>query len=514
MAKLLTAAQMREADRRTIEEVGLPGVVLMENAGAAALTLLQQRLPDWRRQTVLVLAGTGNNGGDGFVVARRLLQEGGRVSVFVLGACDQLRGDAQTHFRAFENSGGLVREMTIGEDWQRIGSLIGHAGVVVDAVFGTGLTRPVTGEIATLFAKINRSDKPLLAIDIPSGVSADSGQILGVALQARWTVTFGAEKIGHRSYPGAAVCGEVVTAPIGIPNHLIERPEHTVARNLLADLTFPPRPADGHKGTFGHLLVWAGSVGKEGAAVLTALGALRSGPGLVTVATPEPARLGVASKLTEAMTLALSGREEGVLAAVEQLQPDALAIGPGLGEAEWLGEGIAAVLRACDCPAVLDADALNGLAKTGHLLATLSQGRQAPLVLTPHPGEFARLLSGAVSAAAVQMDRLGYAVQVAQEWQLWLVLKGAGTVIAAPDGRAWINETGNSGLAAGGSGDLLTGVIAGLLAQGWPVEAAVRAGVWLHGRAADLVAEVGGEAGLLATDLLPQLRTLRNSLIF
>ncbi len=513
MAKLLNSAQMREADRRTIEELGLPGVVLMENAGAGVVHWLKHHLPDWHGQTFLVLAGPGNNGGDGFVVARRLLQDGARVSVFLFGHCDRLQGDALIHFQAFEGSGGLVREMGLAADLQMFDRLLSHAGVVVDAVFGTGLTRPVEGVTASLFDKINRAGKPIMAVDIPSGVSADHGQILGVALRARWTVTFAAEKIGHRTHPGADWCGEMAVVSIGIPSTYIDLPEHAVARNLPGDLTIPRRRSDGHKGTFGHLLVWAGSVGKEGAAALTALGALRTGPGLVTVATPHGARGGVAAKVTEAMTWPLPD-EGGVVPVMDALhasgvQPDALAVGPGLGGDDWLCAAILALLREWDRPAVLDADGLNALARQGHLMAELSRSRQAPLILTPHPGEFSRLLSGAVSAAAVQADRLNYARQVAQEWQVWLVLKGAGTVIAAPDGRAWINETGSAALAAGGSGDLLTGIIAGLLTQGWPVESAVRAGVWLHGRAAD--AE-GGGAGLLASDLLPHVRRLRNQL--
>ncbi|MBF0461798.1 MAG: NAD(P)H-hydrate dehydratase [Magnetococcales bacterium] len=516
MAKLLDSGQMRAADRRTMEELGLPGVVLMENAGAGVVSLLQQRLPDWRKQTVLVLTGQGNNGGDGFVVARRLLQAGVAVSVFMLGRCDGLRGDALTHFRVFEGCGGLVRERSIAADWQQFDRLLEEADVVVDAVFGTGLTRPVEERMAHLFGLVNRSGKPVLAVDLPSGVSADTGQILGVALQARWTVTFAAEKIGHRTYPGAAWCGEVVVVPIGIPDRFIQIPEHAIARNLPADLAIPLRQADGHKGSFGHLLIWAGSVGKEGAAVLTALGALRTGPGLVTVATPQAARSGVVAKVTEAMTLPLpdDGTEASVLAALHAsaVQPDALAIGPGLGRDAWLDGALIELLQQWDVPTVLDADGLNLVARRRHVIAKLSQGRHAPLILTPHPGEFSRLLAGAVSAAAIQADRLHYARQVAQAWQVWLVLKGAGTVIAAPDGRAWINDTGNTGLAAGGSGDLLTGVIAGLLTQGWSAESAVRAGVWLHGRAADLVAQEGGEAGLLASDLLPHVRRLRNSL--
>uniref|UniRef100_UPI00102C06E0 NAD(P)H-hydrate epimerase n=1 Tax=Candidatus Magnetaquicoccus inordinatus TaxID=2496818 RepID=UPI00102C06E0 len=404
MAKLLTSAQMREADRRTIEELGLPGVVLMENAGAQAVKVLKQRLPDWQKLPVLVLAGQGNNGGDGFVIARRLLQSGVRVSVFMFGQCDRLQGDALTHFQVFEGSGGLVREVGIASDLQRFDQLLSHAGVVVDAVFGTGLTRPVEGITLQLFDKVNRSGKAVLAVDIPSGVSADSGQILGLALQARWTVTFAAEKIGHRTYPGAALCGEVICADIGIPDRYIAIPEHNVARNVLDDVQKPQRRADGHKGTFGHLLIWAGSAGKEGAAVLTAMGALRMGPGLVTVATPAAARPGVMGKLTEAMSLSLPMDDEAVLRTLLEceIQADALAIGPGLGNRPGLAHTILALLNRWDIPTLLDADALNAIAQEGHLLAGVSRGRQAPLILTPHPGEFSRLLSGAVSAAAVQ----------------------------------------------------------------------------------------------------------------
>ena len=515
MAKLLNSAQMREADRRTIEELGLPGMVLMENAGAKVTEQLKRCFPGWKKHPILVLAGQGNNGGDGFVVARRLLQDGARVSVFLLGQCQALQGDARQHFQVFNGMGGVVREVGPTVDQKVFETLLAHAGIVVDAVFGTGLTRPVEGVTAQRFEKVNRSGKPVLAVDLPSGVSADTGQILGVALRADWTVTFAAEKIGHRTYPGAGLCGDVLLANIGIPSLFIDVPEHVVARNLVDDLEIPPRRADAHKGTFGHLLILAGSVGKEGAAALTALGALRTGPGLVTVATPQAAQLGVAAKLTEAMTLPLPNNdtEEGVLSTIRAsaIQPNALALGPGLGTDDWVSYAVQGLLNLFDVPAVLDADALNALAKEnrGQNMANLSQNRNAAMVLTPHPGELARLL--ACSVPDVQADRLGCAMKVAKDWQIWLVLKGAGTVIAAPDGRAWISETGNSGMAAGGSGDLLTGIIAGLLAQRWSVESAVRGGVWLHGAAADAAAKEGGQAGLLASDVLPYLRRLRAS---
>ena len=512
MARLLNSAQMREADRRTIEDLGLPGVVLMENAGAHVTKHLKYRYPLWKKQPILILAGQGNNGGDGFVIARRLWQDGAQVSVFLFGRRSALQGDALQHCQVFHALQGVTREVNTPTDLQAFDSLLAHAGVVVDAVFGTGLTRAVGGLIAPCFEKVNRAHKPVLAVDIPSGVCADSGQVLGVALQAQATVTFAAEKIGHRTYPGAGLCGEVIRANIGIPATFIDIPEHTVSRNLVDDLEIPARRLDGHKGTFGHLLAFAGSVGKEGAAVLTALGALRTGPGLVTVATPQTAQLGVASKLIEAMTLPLPPGNSGAaaVAALQQaaLQPDALAMGPGLGDSDWVYSIIQDLLALFDVPAVLDADALNVLAKgrRRQVIANMAKNRHAALVFTPHPGEFARLLNCTV--AEVQADRLGHATQAAKTWHLWVVLKGAGTVIAAPDGRAWINETGHSGLASGGTGDLLTGIIAGFLTQQWPIETAVRLGVWLHGAAADAVAQEEGTTGLLATDLLPHLRRL------
>ena len=523
MAKLLTSRQMQTADRRTIEELGLPGMVLMENAGAGVTQLLQHRVPDWRQQRILILAGRGNNGGDGFVVARRLFQEGGRVSVLLFGDEADLTGDALTNYQVFTRLGGKVRAVTEAADKAAdlapFADLMGHSGVVVDALFGTGLQRPVTGLALSLFHDLNRSPKPVLAVDIPSGVSADSGQVLGAALRADWTVTFAAEKIGHRTWPGAGFCGEVVPVPIGIPAAFIDIPTHKVALNQPDDLVIPKRDPGGHKGRFGHLLILAGSLGKEGAAALAALGALRMGPGLVTVATPRSAQPGVAAKVTEAMTLPLpNNNTESCLGAgsldtmlESGITPAAMAIGPGLGTNRWAFNAMYGLTARWDVPVVLDADALHVLAKRGRDFVGLTGHRKSPLVLTPHPGEMAQLWE--CNIQEIQADRLKNARRAAEVWKVWLVLKGAGTVIAAPDGRAWINATGNSGLAAGGSGDLLTGVISGLLSQGWPVESAVRAGVWLHGAAADAaVANGQGEAGLLATDLLPHLRQLRNGL--
>ncbi|MBF0446472.1 MAG: NAD(P)H-hydrate dehydratase, partial [Magnetococcales bacterium] len=382
------------------------------------------------------------------------------------------------------------------------------------------LTRQVEGLIAQAFDIINQLQTPVLAVDIPSGVSADSGKILGCGLKAQWTVTFAAEKIGHRIYPGAGLCGEIITVPIGIPKQFIDDDNHTVARNQMDDLAIPNRKTDGHKGNFGHLLIVAGNVGKEGAATLTALGALRTGPGLVTVATPESARQIIAGKLTEAMTIPLSidGNQHELatnwLYTIQDsaIKPTAIAMGPGLGTQENFTICVQALtLHWKDIPIILDADALNLLALSGGQVKIITQKRGAPLILTPHPGELARLLQ--LTVAEIQKDRLAIAVTTAKKWQAWLVLKGADTIIAAPDGRAWINDNGNSGLASGGSGDLLTGIIAGLLTQDWPIETAVRCGVWLHGAAADAAIVAGNsESGLLAQDILPFVIKLQNTL--
>ncbi|MBF0127138.1 MAG: NAD(P)H-hydrate dehydratase, partial [Magnetococcales bacterium] len=341
---------------------------------------------------------------------------------------------------------------------------------------------------------------------------------LGCALKADWTVTFAAEKIGHRIHPGAGLCGEITVVPIGIPEHFLNIPAHNVAKNLLDDLVLPSRPPDTHKGHCGRLLILAGSVGMEGAAILTAQGALRTGPGLVFVATPAAAQAVVSAGVVEAMTLSLPNNEAGTHlgdGALEVIQasgvhPQVLALGPGLGNNRRTLPLVCALVERHDLPVVLDADALNALAGEGEWIPSLATGRTAPLILTPHPGEMARLTRESVQE--VQSDRLGTARRCATSWGVWVVLKGANTLIAAPDGQAWINMTGNSGLASGGSGDLLTGIIAGLLAQGWPTESAVRAGVWLHGTAADVAAREGGMAGLVASDLLPVIRRLRNTL--
>lgn len=514
MAKLLTSEQMQEADKLTINELGIPGAVLMENAGAGLHRALWEKVPGLREKSVLVLAGAGNNGGDGFVLARKLLLDGVRVTVFLMGEEAKLKGDARLNQQVYAKLHGKTVEVTKESNLGAFDARLTHTDIVVDALFGTGLTREVTGLPATLIERINARNKPVMAVDIPSGISADDGAILGTAFKAEWTVTFAAEKIGHRQYPGAGLCGEVILIPIDIPPVFIETPTNATALNIPGDLTIPRRPPEGHKGTFGHLLVVAGSVGKAGAAVLTASGALRTGPGLVTVATPRTAQPQVAAQLTEAMTLALPEKSghlgAGSINAMldQKLRLAAIAMGPGLGTSRAVFATVLELASRNDVPVVIDADAINVIPKKSQRLRQIVKERSAPIVLTPHPGELARLIG--VKVEEIQADRLGIARKLAEKWGLWLVLKGAGSVIAAPDGRAWINATGNSGLGSGGSGDLLTGIIGGLLAQSWPVESAVRMGVWLHGKAADEAIAETGPAGLMASDLLPHVRRILN----
>ncbi|ABK45796.1 carbohydrate kinase, YjeF related protein [Magnetococcus marinus MC-1] len=514
MQPLLTAEQMRRVDQDTIERFGLPGMVLMENAGRACVDLLYARLPDLARRRVLILCGGGNNGGDGLVIARWLRDAGVDTRVVLFTPADRLTGDAATNQRLYTRLGGELREALHEEDLAKLPSWLGHAGVVVDALLGTGLERAVEGHFALAIEQLNASRKPVLAVDLPSGIHADTGQILGCAVRATWCVTFAAAKIAHYTHPGAEHCGEITVAPIGIPRPMLERPEHTVSLNSPARWHPPARSPASHKGNHGHLLILGGSRGKGGAPALAAMAAQRMGSGLITCAVPRSVQPQVASLCPEAMTFAMDEESDGGIlpehrGPCKQLgfNPSVVAVGPGLGTGGGAAELIAQ-LMITPLPMVMDADALNLLALQPGLL----RAHRAPeLVLTPHPGEFSRLCGHRVEE--IQADRVTIARNFARSWRVWLVLKGAGTVIASPDNRVWINPTGNHGLATGGSGDLLTGCIAGLMAQGWSLQDATLAGVWMHGRAAELsAAEQGGAAGMQSRDLLPYLRRLRNQL--
>ncbi|PKN11227.1 MAG: bifunctional ADP-dependent NAD(P)H-hydrate dehydratase/NAD(P)H-hydrate epimerase [Deltaproteobacteria bacterium HGW-Deltaproteobacteria-4] len=513
--KILTAEQMREADRRTIVDLGIPGVVLMESAGRAVAGEILQRYSQLAPGPVLLLCGKGNNGGDGLVVARTLLQQGWQVTTVLFAAEAAISGDARLYLDILQR---LDAPIEYAEDVPGVENLLTRLPVpalIVDALFGTGLSSPVSGHYAAAIDWMNRSPALKVAIDIPSGLDASSGAILGSVLYADLTVTLAAAKLGQVIYPGVTCCGELVVAEIGIPQAVLDE----IAAGILLEAGdvrgfLPARPEVGHKGTFGHLLLVAGSCGKSGAAALAARAALRAGAGLVTVATPASQQATLAVKLTEAMISPLD-EVAGELAEtsfpqIARLWQDkkVLAIGPGLGRSIATVALVQKVIKDCPLPLVIDADALFALAGSTELLMARPVGTT---ILTPHPGEMAHLLG--ISVADVESDRVGMARRFAETHGVILVLKGARTVIAAPDGGIMINPTGHAGMASGGMGDLLTGIIAALLCQGAPPLAAAAAAVWLHGRCGDRLRPRFGDAGLLASDLLVEIPGARCEII-
>ncbi|TYO95677.1 NAD(P)H-hydrate epimerase [Geothermobacter ehrlichii] len=512
--RVLTAEQMRDLDRQAIEEIGIPGLVLMENAGRASAEALLRAFADRCCAPVLILCGKGNNGGDGFVVARHLRNRELKVEVLVLAPREKIGGDAAVNLAILERCGQTVR--FVPDDESLAAALVdARAGLIVDALFGTGLSSEVRGHYRRAIDWINASGLPVVAIDIPSGVDAGNGHILGRAVQADLTLTFAAAKLGHLLSPGAQCCGRLEVIDIGIPKHLRPRPDdlHLWTRWEEAATLLPERPATGHKGTFGHLLVIAGSRGKTGAAILAAEAGLRGGCGLLTLATAASAQPVVAAALAEAMTEPLADDDGGIsvdaLPAVRRLLEGkaALALGPGLGQTPRTAAFVRQLVADCGLPLVLDADALNLLAAD---LSVLAPGRRIPPVMTPHPGEMARLVG--CSVAEVEQDRVAVARTFAVRHGVVLVLKGAPTLVAAPDGRIGINGSGGPVLATAGSGDVLTGLIGALIAQGLAPFEAARLGCYLHGLAGDRLARRHGAAGVLAGDICRELPAARAAL--
>jgi NAD(P)H-hydrate epimerase len=504
----VTAAQMREMDRVTIEEIGIPGPVLMETAGrriAESIAELAAEIGGPIR--VAAICGAGNNGGDGFVCARVLREIGVDAAVYLAMPAAKVGGDAALHLRAYRNAGGPVIAIDGAESLEREAASIRSADVICDALFGTGLTRDVEGHLAEVVELINRSDAVVVAADIPSGLSADTGQTLGVAVQADITVTMAFAKVGLVSDPGFVAAGELRIAEIGIPRSLAETAAVATAVMSPADAAalIPPIFAADHKGRRGHLLVVAGSPGKRGAGRLCARGALRSGAGLVTLASGGPEEIAVPDPVMSiALDTARSAEHETLLAG-----RDAVAIGPGLPTDAWGAALVRDLLAASSVPAVIDADGLNHLA--GDLDAV--KRLEIPVVLTPHPGEAARLLE--ISTAEVQSDRLSAARALAARTGAVCVLKGARTLVCdgrSAEGFATINPTGNPGMATAGSGDVLTGVIGALLAQGLDAGDAARLGVFVHGLAGDLAAGDLGVRSVTASDIAEALAAAFESL--
>jgi len=508
--QLATAAQIRELDRRAMEEFSIPGAVLMENAGAGAVRLMLEDVPE-ATGGVAIVCGTGNNGGDGFVMARHLLNHGVDVRVFVTGALDNVReGESAHNLETIGKMNIPVVQITTDEDVLALSDAVTRFPVIVDAVFGTGLDREVTGRIGRIIDCINDASangKKVFSVDIPSGVHADTGRILGRAVQADITCTFALAKPGQLVHPGAAHAGKLYVLDISIPRPLIDATpaSHHLVRPELFSQLFTRRDPESHKGTYGHLLVVAGSEGKTGAAALAGEAAVRAGAGLVTVGVPRSLNPVLEAKLTEAMTLALPD-EEGSLASgagdavtaflEEQSAVNALVVGPGLSTSRGAREAVRSLIRDVELPMVLDADGINVI----DCIPEILKEKKGDIVITPHPGELGRLIDR--TTGQIQQDRMDAARETATTYDVWVVLKGARTIIADPDGNIYIATGGNPGMASGGTGDVLTGLIGGFLAQGADPLTAALAGVWVHNDAGDRAALKTGEVSLSAGDIL------------
>jgi NAD(P)H-hydrate epimerase len=501
--RVLNSAQMREADRRTVDEIGIPSLVLMENAGRQAVAAMEAMYGDLLERQVAVLCGRGNNGGDGFVIARTLAQRGVDVSVFLIGRVAEVRGDARINLEILGRLSLTVVEVADSQAWELHFSEVSDCTLIVDAIFGTGLNAPVSGFIESVITDVNASGIPIVAIDLPSGLSADSPEPIGPSIEAGLTVTLAAPKLPLVLPPAETRAGDIVIADIGIPGEVLESVDgprvDLLTRASMREL-ITPRTPDSHKGDYGRVLIVAGSRGKTGAAHLAAVGALRSGAGLVTIATPATCQPIVAAMAPEYMTEALDEGDQGLdpegVDRVIEMARDVIAIGPGLGTAPATRQFIKLIVDRATMPLVVDADGLNAFADDPDRLAG-REGRD--IIITPHPGEMARLVG--MSIEEVQASRLEIARNFAVAHHVFVVLKGHRTLIATPDEKVFINPTGNPGMATGGTGDVLTGMIAAWLAQLLDAEAACRLAVYLHGLAGDLAEADEGEVAMTAGDV-------------
>jgi NAD(P)H-hydrate epimerase len=501
---VVTAQQMREMDRLTIHEHRVPSLTLMERAGARITEAILENFPAAAKKGVLIVAGKGNNSGDGFVVARLLKKRRIPCEAVLLAPRAELTPDAAHNCRAFESLKGKVAEVQSGGLAVLTDKLAGK-GLLIDAILGTGIKSEVGGLYAEAISLMNASGVPILAVDIPSGLDSDRGTPFGVAIQAEMTVALGFAKIGEVIHPGIDFAGALVVADIGIDPAAVAEvaPDVEILTREEAGWLVPRRQADTHKGTYGHLLVLAGSRGKTGAAVLACRAALRSGAGLVTLAAPRSLNSVFATLLVEAMTEPLGddGAEQ-----LEELTPqewsrllerkNALVFGPGVGVGDGARNTLRWLLRHLDMAWVIDADGLNNLALDVERL----KSAKTPPIITPHPGEMARLTGQ--TTAAVNQDRIGIAREFATRHRCYLILKGARSVMATPDGKILINSTGNPGMASGGMGDALAGILGAFLAQGLEPLDAMKLGVFAHGFVGDRVAQKKGEIGLIASDII------------
>jgi len=503
--KVLTSTQMKEIDRTTIEEIGILGTILMENAGKQIFKKLREKFPKLSKEKIVIVAGKGNNGGDGFVVARHLYNQGANPYVLLLASKGEVRGDAAVNLKKAEKIGIKVNEVCSPKGWKLQKEKISQATLLVDAIFGTGLVKPAQGLYVDVIEEINKSKAYKIAVDIPSGLSSDTFQIIGPCVRADLTVTLAAPKVSQVFPPAEEYVGELVVADIGVPSSLFD--DEKLKLELVEKKTILPyfrrRRKDTHKGTYGHLFIVSGSLGKTGAAAMAGKAALKMGAGLVTVGTPESCLPIVARSMDELMTEPLAETQEKTISheALKKVLSllegkDALMIGPGISTNKSTAEFVLSLMPKINVPSVVDADALNILASKPETIKSLRQ----PAVLTPHPGEFARLLN--ISTREVVERKLELAPQFAEEYGVYLVLKAYRTITATPEGKVFINPTGNPGMATAGSGDVLSGMIASMIVQEKNLLGAVLAAIYIHGLSGDIGAKKLGEKALTAGDII------------
>ena len=504
MQKVVTAGEMQAIDRSAIEDYGIPGQILMENAGLAVASLIHENVPDLLEKKVVIVCGKGNNGGDGFVIARHLFIDGITVDVLLMGRRQQLKSDARVNADIAFKMGIPIHEVT-EKNLTTYNHLFRHSHIIVDALFGTGLSKPAGGLHEKVIKKINASKKYVVSVDIPSGIDSDSGHLIGPHIKADITAALALLKRSHLLFPAAESIGEVQILDISIPPEAVDHQEVSVAWLEFEDVQslIPKRPTNTHKGEYGHTLVVAGSKGKGGAAGLTGLAALRAGSGLVTLAVPESCHRALEFNPLETMSVSLPETKSGCLStkAIDTILKslkgkNVLAIGPGLSTEKETVQLLESLLPQVECPLVIDADGINALGKNKTLIDRI----QAETILTPHPKEMSRLSGWNVQD--ILDHRIERTREFAQEHEVTLLLKGARTLVAYAEGTVLINPTGNPGMATAGSGDVLTGLIAGLVSQGLNAPSATAAGAFIHGMAGDLYAEAHHEVPLIASDLL------------
>ena len=504
--KAVTSQQIREIDRKAIEENNLSGLVLMENAGLKIFQSLKNIYPDLRLKKVVIFAGSGNNGGDGFVVARHLYNYGVKVKVFLLAPFNKIKGEAGENLNIINKMGVELIE-TETRKLEEIQRAIQNSDLIIDAILGTGLQGKVTGLKAMIIDLINSANKEVAAIDVPSGLDTDTGKIKGPCIKANYTITLALPKIGLLIFPGASYAGKVTVEDIGIPSYILKNNKiktNMVTKEIVKPL-LPFRATYSHKGSFGKVLILAGSVGMTGAAYLASEAAMRSGTGIVVLGIPRSLNPVMEVKLTEVITLPLAETEEQSLGEdAEEIvlksmrNYSVLGIGPGISRQAETQRLARKIIEKSNIPLVLDADAIYALSKDASILKKV----KIPLVITPHPGEMAKLINKDIDY--ILDNQLDVTRKIAKEFGIIVVLKGARTIVANKEGEAYINIGDNSGMATGGSGDVLTGIICSLIAQGVDTFSAAIAGVYIHSLAGDLARGIKGERGMIASDILSQ----------